>query len=103
MKQRMLTTIQSTLGATACSLMSLRPWVFRSRRQQASIVLLAEYAALKRPFYLLAEGQRWCSAPFKGGWLAEIEVHTSPGIGNIIAAIAARYVYECILGNRLNI
>jgi hypothetical protein len=28
-----------------------------------------------------------------------MEVHKPPGIGNIFAAIAACYVYECIQGN----
>ena len=37
------------------------------------------------------------------GSLAEMEVHTSPGIGNIFAAIAVCYVYECIMGNSLSI
>ena len=42
---------------------------------------------------------------FWGGALAEMEVHTSPGIGNIFAAtsMAAGCVYECILGNSLSI
>ena len=37
------------------------------------------------------------------GSLAEMEVHTSLGIGNIFAAIAVCYAYECILGNSLSI
>jgi hypothetical protein len=31
---------------------------------------------------------------FCGGSLAEMVVHTSPGIGNIFAVIAAFYLYE---------
>jgi hypothetical protein len=40
---------------------------------------------------------------FWGGPLAKMEVHTSPGIGNLFAAMAACYVYECILGTSLSI